>query len=244
MRFIVYKHTTPNGKVYIGITSRKPEYRWNNGKGYMHNEYFYRAINKYGWDNIKHEILFTNLTREQAEAKEVELIKYYDSTNRFKGYNIKAGGDTCKASEETKLKMSKVMKGKFKGLYVGGNSPRAQAINQYDLQGNFIKKWEASTEIQRELNIAYSSVIKCCRKQRKSAGGYQWSYSSDDDINEYHIVNGKCRAVNQYDLDGNFIKRWDSVQQANDELKISKGSISKVCCGMINHAKGYVWRYE
>jgi group I intron endonuclease len=244
MRFTVYKHTTPNGKVYIGITSRKPEYRWNYGKGYKHNEYFYRAINKYGWDNIKHEILFTNLTKEQAEAKEIELIKHYDSTNRFKGYNIKSGGDTCEASEETRLKMSKAQKGKLKGLHIGGNSPRAKAINQYDLQGNFIKTWNASTDIQRELNIDYASVIKCCRKQRKSAGKYQWRYCGDDEINKYQSVNGKRRAVNQYDLDGNFIKHWDSIQQANEELEISKGSITKVCCGMLNHAKGYVWRYE
>lgn len=32
--YTVYKHTSPSGKVYIGITCRKPEYRWNHGKGY------------------------------------------------------------------------------------------------------------------------------------------------------------------------------------------------------------------
>lgn len=36
--YTVYKHTTPSGKVYIGITKQKPWQRWNNGNGYKNNE--------------------------------------------------------------------------------------------------------------------------------------------------------------------------------------------------------------
>lgn len=44
MGYTVYKHTSPSGKVYIGITKRKPEYRWNKGKGYRKDQLlFYRA---------------------------------------------------------------------------------------------------------------------------------------------------------------------------------------------------------
>jgi hypothetical protein len=60
--YIVYKHTSPNNKVYIGITKKKPNDRWASGFGYEHQIYFFRAIVKYGWDNFKHEILYTNLT--------------------------------------------------------------------------------------------------------------------------------------------------------------------------------------
>lgn len=88
----VYKHTFPNGKVYIGITSQKPKSRWANGKGYQDNKRMYNAIKKYGWNNIKHEILFTGLTQEQAFEKEIELIAEYDSTKFDKGYNISHGG--------------------------------------------------------------------------------------------------------------------------------------------------------
>ena len=59
--FIVYKHTSPSGKIYIGITGKKPKVRWNNGNGYKHNRHFYRAIKLYGWNNILHEVLFENL---------------------------------------------------------------------------------------------------------------------------------------------------------------------------------------
>lgn len=45
-KFIVYKHTSPNGKIYIGITSQVPNHRWRNGNGYKTNPYFTRAIKK------------------------------------------------------------------------------------------------------------------------------------------------------------------------------------------------------
>lgn len=82
--FIVYKHICPNDKIYIGITSQAAPKRWRNGEGYKQNKHFYSAILKYGWDNIKHEILFENLSKKQACEIEKRLIAEYDSTNRKK----------------------------------------------------------------------------------------------------------------------------------------------------------------
>ena len=67
MNYSVYKHTCPSGKVYIGITMQKPEIRWNKGLGYKKQDYFYKAILKYGWDNIKHEVLYKDLSKAEAE---------------------------------------------------------------------------------------------------------------------------------------------------------------------------------
>ena len=59
-KYKVYKHTFPNGKIYIGITSKKNvKRRWGNGgSGYKDQTYMRNAINKYGWENVKHEILY------------------------------------------------------------------------------------------------------------------------------------------------------------------------------------------
>ena len=106
MAYSVYKHTSPNGKVYIGITSRKPEQRWSNGSGYAKNKHFTHAINKYGWENIKHEILFSDLTKEEACQMEIELIVKFKSNDRRYGYNFGTGGEHgatgSKWSEETR----------------------------------------------------------------------------------------------------------------------------------------------
>ena len=93
MAYIVYKHTSPSGKVYIGITSLRPEERWGGGAGYVKNKHFNRAINKYGWENIKHEILFDGLSKEDAFKIEIELIKEYRSSEREFGYNLGTGGE-------------------------------------------------------------------------------------------------------------------------------------------------------
>ena len=120
MSYSVYKHTFPNGKVYIGITSQKPKYRWNNGKGYTtknkEGKFVQRrianAIQKYGWNNVKHKILFEDLTKDKAEQKEIELIQEYHSDNIKFGYNIAKGGSCSFFSKEMKLRMSESHKGK------------------------------------------------------------------------------------------------------------------------------------
>lgn len=118
--YCIYKHTTPNDKVYIGMTCQEPNKRWRNGKAYKENKHFNNAISKYGWKNIRHEILYSNLTKEEAEQKEIELIKQYKSNERKYGYNIEYGGcHNGKTSEETKLKISKANKGKH-------NSPQTE----------------------------------------------------------------------------------------------------------------------
>ena len=94
MAYTVYKHASPSGKVYIGITSRDVKERWGYGQGYRNNEHFWRAIQKYGWKNFEHKILHENLTKEEACEKEKELIAFYKSTNSEYGYNHSIGGES------------------------------------------------------------------------------------------------------------------------------------------------------
>ena len=69
----VYKHVFPNGKVYVGITSRSLKIRWDHGKGYSYNSRINNAINKYGWSNVKHYVLKEQFTEAEAKQKEIEL---------------------------------------------------------------------------------------------------------------------------------------------------------------------------
>ena len=121
--YTVYMHKNKiNGKVYIGITKQKPKYRWRKGKGYK-KSIFRNAIDKYGWDNFEHIILFEHLNKEDACNKEIELIKKYNSNNKNFGYNISTGGDSGsigthrKMTDEHKEKDRIVHLGEKNGMY-------------------------------------------------------------------------------------------------------------------------------
>ena len=101
-KWSVYIHTNKtNNKVYIGITSWKPEDRWgHNGNRYYKEDHsvFYNAIQKYGWDGFEHIIFAENLTEEEAKKMEIVLIALYKSNckryeNPSYGYNMTDGGD-------------------------------------------------------------------------------------------------------------------------------------------------------
>lgn len=71
--YVVYQHVFPDGKRYIGITN-DIQRRWNNGFGYQNQRKVFSQIVKFGWDNIKHEVLESGLTFEEAKAQESALI--------------------------------------------------------------------------------------------------------------------------------------------------------------------------
>lgn len=91
MSYLIYKHTCPDGGVYVGQTGTSdPNLRWKGGLGYLFSKSFYEAIQRFGWNNIRHEILYSNLSPEEAFHKEKELIEFYKQNapicyNRAKG---------------------------------------------------------------------------------------------------------------------------------------------------------------
>lgn len=186
----LYKHTTPSGKVYIGITCNEVKKRWSNGNGYVQNQYFYRAIRKYGWENIKHEILLTGLTKEKAEWWEKRMIKKYRSTNPKYGYNHGEGGvhpgklslNTRRkmmkvrmghlVSEETRRKLSKSMMGNTNGI---NGQPRPVLCRTTG------QKFDSLVEAANHFGISSQNIGKACRGELKHSGGMKWEYLEEED---------------------------------------------------------------
>lgn len=159
-RWKVYVHIFPNNKKYYGITNKKnPNERWESGHGYSfnHQPVMYNAIQKYGWGNIKHIILFENLSEEEAKQKEIELIRD-NKTNCKKygdeyGYNMTDGGDGTLGhvvSEESKRKMSLKAKGRNKGK----NCYKSKSVITKE------KEWETISDFAKENNLVRSTVSK------------------------------------------------------------------------------------
>lgn len=113
--FYVYVHTNKvNGKRYVGVTSQEPEERWNNGRGYTKRQpHMYNAIQKWGWENFDHEILFSNLSVDEASRIEQSLIDEWRLQDREYGYNAQSGGlISATLSDEIKEKISAALTGR------------------------------------------------------------------------------------------------------------------------------------
>ena len=211
--YCVYKHTSPSNKVYIGITSQKPEYRWRNGNGYKSHLYFYNAILKYGWNNFKHEILFDNLTKEEAEQKEIELIALYKSNQQKYGYNIANGGNSNgKHSDETRRKIKE---------------------NHFDISGknhpmygkhcnDEVKQKISKSMTGRKHTVSPETCIKISNALKGREMKKEWIEK---------MAEGHKKSVLQYSLDNQLIKRWDSIKDIEIELGISHQCVVACCKG-------------
>ena len=110
-QYCVYKHTSPSGKSYIGQTNNLQRRISEHKKPSNRCLAFSTAIQKHGWDNFKHEVLKDNLSLNDANYWESQLIKEYDTLSP-NGYNLTTGGDNKKCSEETCLKIGLIHKGR------------------------------------------------------------------------------------------------------------------------------------
>ena len=187
----VYIHTVPKelsgyewDKRYIGITSLDVNKRWGLSGGGYKDQMFYNAIQKYGWDNIRHEIIETNLSQEEANKKEIELIAYYNSNNKLYGYNMTKGGDNVADSLCIPLAC-------------------------YNLDGDFITIFNSGIEASIHCNckLSVDAQMSGGYMWRRVIDGYY--PMKIEPYKEPYIV-----PVEKYSLRGEFIEEFISVKEA------------------------------
>ena len=207
--YVVYRHIFPNGKSYIGITCAKPyTRRWTSGGMYRSQKKMNYAINKYGWDNVKHEILFSGLSLENANKVEQEMIATYNSIEN--GYNISVGGgcnNGIARSEETRRKISLSRKGKtnpgaYDNLrnYISNNGawnkgkPLSQShyshlmphwkkmrkpITAYDRYTlKPVYHFDSCEDAAKTLGVSPENISRCAKGRRPTSKGYVWRYDN------------------------------------------------------------------
>ena len=193
--YTVYMHKNKtNGKIYIGITKQKPKYRWNDGNGYK-KQVFYNAIEKYGWSNFEHIILLNNLNKEEAELKEIELIKKYKSHCNKYGYNIlddinKHKTERNLSKKRKKRETTRITREKLRKANLGKHLSKETKEKLSRLRKNVCNLKNRKKIICIETGIIYDGIItafqktnikvaniqSACSGRSKTAGGYHWRY--------------------------------------------------------------------
>ena len=179
-RYTVYRHISPSGKVYVGITKLPVRYRWKQyGIGYQNCKLFFKAILKYGWDNIVHEIVLSDISKSEAIYAEKYLIKWYKMHGI--SYNTADGGEGSEGfimPDEAKYQISKRLK-----------EIRGRAVLQYSANGEFIEEDKSAREASIKLGYGRTSVSDCAARQngRNTLHGFIFIYKDNIDTLEQRL---------------------------------------------------------
>lgn len=271
--WVIYKHTFPNGKVYIGQTKQTTTLRWYNGKGYKLCPVMWKAICKYGWENVVSEIIEENIeTIEQANEREKYWIKHYNSyvnAENSNGYNATLGGggvNTVDYNEIFSLWEDGCTNGKIAEAMCINKDTVTKALKSFGVTDEELK--ERKRIALSKSNIVYDSnkIIKLWEEGKSMSFIQAELNCSDDTVRRALVTHGvsvaerKARgmegtrnspnafnkkAIVQLTMDGKYIKTFNCIADALREINapIRSGNISQVCKHKRNSYLGYKWMY-
>lgn len=180
-------------------------------------------------------------------------------------YTKKTYSPSSKIYERLKLERNKHIKGENSNL----NKP----IIQYDLDGNFIKKWPNASIPSFELKISNGDICCVCRLKQKTAGGFQWRYYENffeikipkvlkyqkpiDNVKPSPLkgkkrkiehIRGRYKPISQYDKQNNLVKHWEFIREAcsqfGENIEKIESNIGACCRGKQKTAYGFKWIYQ
>jgi group I intron endonuclease len=232
--YVVYKHTSPSGKAYIGITNNYKRRCREHQRVDSVCIAFYRAIVAYGWDNFTHEILEKNLSLSDANSLEGFYIKKFGSLSP-NGYNLKTGGGSIKLSDETKIKI---------GLSNSGK-----------------KRSEEVIMVMRKISLGKRPSLETIKKRKESMIGKNLGKKRTDEArnNISKAMQGKCVGQNNPNFgkcgEKNKLSKTYKITDSEGAIYIVTGlkdfcrknglnpaSMSDISRGKRNHHKG--WKCE
>lgn len=213
--YTVYQHKNlKNGKSYIGMTSREPKYRWNNGNGYKNNSKMWKDIQNSDWNkDWEHNIIGKFEDKQEALNAEEMFIWLFDSTNE--GYNTSTYDSShYKRTEKTRKKISEALSGEkayWYGKHHSEESKKRISDNHADFSG-----------------------------EKHPMFGKHHSEETKKKMSESRGVNG----ILQFSKEGEFIAEYPSLHEASRITGCNKGNICSCCKGKLKSAGGFIWKYK
>ena len=191
-KWIIYMYTFPNGKRYIGKTSKSLKERQEGPSwtGYNNSTVLMRAVKKYGVENIQQDILFEDfMTDEYSSRLEMICILLFKTNcRRFKnpqyGYNTTDGGEGTLGHHHTDESKQKMSRSKI-GKKTGADSHNSKPVYCIELDMTFVNAVEA----ERYTEVSKKTISLCCLRKNKSTFGgntefdrLHWIFESDKSI--------------------------------------------------------------
>ncbi len=227
----LYQHIFPNGRSYIGITSKENPYDRFGSNGREYGHYIGQAIKKYGWENVEHKILKTGLTKKEANRLEKYYIKKFN-TLAPNGYNLTEGGEGRAGyhkphAEETKKKISKTKT----GVKIGHHSAEwSKHISEGKLKSNYKHSDETKAKISKSRKgipmpeEAKARISKTCKEKEL----YKCMFT-EEAIKKNREK--RCIKIEVLDSDGFVIQTFNSLTECANYFNCSIALISMIIKG-------------
>lgn len=119
------------------------------------------------------------------------------------------------------------------------------SVVQLNLNGEFVASYGTIKEAIEKTGV--KNISSCLCEGKNFSGGYYWVYKEDYDSEDYTLSEFRSKKflvpINQYDLDGNFIKKFDTITDASKIINCSNNDIYRVAIGERKQCKGYIWKF-
>ena len=115
-----------------------------------------------------------------------------------------------------------------------------KTICRYTLLGDFLDEHLSSKKLANKLKV-YDSNIRFAAHNGTSCAGYRFAFYKVDKLTVTHRVK---KAINQYDLEGNFIAEYVSTREACRITGVDYSNIGKVLNRRTHTAGGYSWKFK
>jgi len=211
---IIYKISNPNGRIYVGQTTKSAEQRiiqYRSKRKKYGKSLVLRSIAKYGWDAHIFEVIEDNVPKELLNEREiywVKELKTYAAEN-LDGMNLTRGGDYRESwkNDKTRVERAKQRRGE-------------KAPSWGKKMSEEVKKKISKSVSEHNKKVGKKPSIECHKKAKEA----------------------RCVPVVVYDKNGNFISEYPYMKYAADVLGVDRKCVNNVVLGKQNHAKGYIFR--
>ncbi len=215
-----------NLKIYVGSAVRL-NHRWNCHRSELAqlahgNRYLQRAVSK-DPDAFHVELIeeVPSRTKEDLLAREQFWMDFYRSYEHWSGYNIAPKAASCRGIKRDPEYVARVAKS-LTGLK---HSEQAKA-NMRAAQAR-IKRKPHSPQARANMRIAHIGLPWSEKRRKAVMPPVTWC----------------CKPVQQFTMDGKFIREFSSITEAEKHLG-GRSNIHSVCKGKRPHCFGFVWRYK
>lgn len=193
-----------------------------------------RKYKRYLW---KIEVIDTASTLKELNEKETKWILKYQSHKCLVGYNCDTGGNSKMFNEETIQKMRLLKIGKKCSIEARMNMSKAQKGRVHSIETR--KKMSEAVLGAKNHNYGKHLPLSTRSKIGEALKGRKHT-----DDTKRKISNARKIVINQYTVDGYFVKTWKGIRDAALYVGGKNGTTISACCrGKQKTAYGFIWMY-